>query len=108
MVRRRKLLPLDEDESMMESQVSRRRNNSSQRRWVRSLAIATSLACSCWGGQPIAAQSVCLPAPRLMTIMPMGGQAGTEFDVTISGQSIDEVEALIFFTSVDHGDCSRR
>ncbi|MCS7465410.1 PPC domain-containing protein [Stieleria sp. ICT_E10.1] len=42
------------------------------------------------------AQSVCLPAPRLLTTMPMGGQAGTELEVTISGQSLEGTEQLIF------------
>ena len=43
-----------------------------------------------------AAQSVCLPAPRLMTTMPMGGAVGTTFDVTITGQNIDDAELLSF------------
>ncbi len=42
------------------------------------------------------AQSVCLPAPRLLTTLPMGGQVGSEFDVTITGQDIDGTEALLF------------
>ena len=42
------------------------------------------------------AQSVCLPAPRLLTTMPMGGQAGTELEVTITGQSLEGTEQLIF------------
>lgn len=41
-------------------------------------------------------QSVCLPAPRLMTTMPMGGQVGTTFDVTITGQNFEDVEELSF------------
>lgn len=42
------------------------------------------------------AQSVCLPAPRLMTTMPMGGQAGTSVEVTITGQNVEDVESLAF------------
>jgi len=42
------------------------------------------------------AQSVCLPAPRLLTTMPMGGQAGTTFDVRIAGDDIDDAEELNF------------
>ncbi len=42
------------------------------------------------------AQSVCLPAPRLLTTMPMGGQVGTSFDVKISGQNLDNVDELSF------------
>ena len=46
--------------------------------------------------QSVLAQSVCLPAPRLLTTMPMGGQAGTEFKVTITGESTEEASDLIF------------
>lgn len=42
------------------------------------------------------AQSVCLPAPRLLTTMPMGGQVGSEIDVTITGNSIEDAEQLLF------------
>ncbi len=42
------------------------------------------------------AQSVCLPLPRLLTMMPMGGQSGTEFEVTVSGDFIDGTSALLF------------
>ncbi|WP_417730724.1 serine protease [Rosistilla oblonga] len=42
------------------------------------------------------AQSVCLPAPRLLTTMPMGGQVGSEFDVAITGQTIENTEQLLF------------
>lgn len=42
------------------------------------------------------AQSVCLPAPRLLTTMPMGGQAGTEFEVNITGENLDDAEELLF------------
>ena len=49
-----------------------------------------------WLGAPSLAQEVGLPAPRLLTIMPMGGQAGTRFDVTITGENIDEASELRF------------
>lgn len=42
------------------------------------------------------AQSVCLPAPRLLTLMPMGGQAGTSVEVTLTGQHLENVTALLF------------
>ena len=42
------------------------------------------------------AQEVCLPAPRLLTIVPMGGQAGTTFEVTITGENIDGANELVF------------
>lgn len=42
------------------------------------------------------AQSVGLPAPRLLTTMPMGGQVGTQVEVTISGEHLDDADQLIF------------
>jgi hypothetical protein len=42
------------------------------------------------------AQSVGLPAPRLLTTMPMGGAAGSEFEVTVDGDYLDDVTALTF------------
>jgi len=42
------------------------------------------------------AQQVTLPLPRLLTVMPMGGQAGTTVEVTITGESIEDVSALQF------------
>lgn len=42
------------------------------------------------------AQSVCLPAPRLLTTMPMGGKAGTQVEVTISGEHLDDANELSF------------
>ncbi|WZO97072.1 hypothetical protein EP7_004090 [Isosphaeraceae bacterium EP7] len=41
-------------------------------------------------------QEVCLPAPRLLTIMPMGGRAGSSFEVSITGESIDGADDLRF------------
>lgn len=51
---------------------------------------------------PAAAQSVCLPLPRLLTLLPMGGQApaaGAEdrtIEVTLTGEEIDAATALVF------------
>ncbi len=42
------------------------------------------------------AQSVGLPAPRLLSLVPMGGKTGTEFDVTISGENLEELGELVF------------
>ncbi len=42
------------------------------------------------------AQSVCLPAPRLLTVFPMGGQIGQQFEVSISGENLDELAGLHF------------
>jgi hypothetical protein len=42
------------------------------------------------------AQQVTLPLPRLLTVMPMGGQAGQTIEVTITGENIEDVTALTF------------
>lgn len=42
------------------------------------------------------AQEVGLPAPRLLTTMPMGGKVGTAIDVTITGEHLDDASDLIF------------
>lgn len=50
------------------------------------------------GAAPAVAQQVCLPMPRLLTVTPMGGQAGTSVEVTITHQHIDAVQELLFST----------
>ena len=47
---------------------------------------------------PLSAQQVTLPLPRLLTVMPMGGQTGTSVEVTITGENIENVTALLFST----------
>ena len=42
------------------------------------------------------AQSVGLPAPRLLTTTPMGAKVGTQVEVTISGDHIDDADELTF------------
>ncbi len=42
------------------------------------------------------AQSVCLPLPRLLTMMPMGGTAGAQVEITISGENIEDVSQMLF------------
>jgi hypothetical protein len=42
------------------------------------------------------AQQVTLPLPRLLTMMPMGGQAGQNVEVTITGENIEDVTELTF------------
>ncbi len=44
------------------------------------------------------AQQVTLPLPRLLTMMPMGGQAGQTVEVTITGENIEDVTELSFST----------
>src|SRR5689334_16706664 len=48
------------------------------------------------GQATMLAQSVGLPAPRLLTTMPMGGQVGTQIELMISGEHLDDVDQLIF------------
>ncbi len=59
------------------------------------LRFGVALASLCLASTSLA-QVVCLPAPRLLTVMPMGGQAGTSFEVAISGESIDDARELLF------------
>ena len=42
------------------------------------------------------AQQVCLPAPRLLTVTPMGGQIGTTVDVTVTHQNCEGPQELLF------------
>ncbi len=42
------------------------------------------------------AQQVTLPLPRLLTLMPMGGQAGTTVEVSLTGENLEDVTELRF------------
>lgn len=42
------------------------------------------------------AQSVGLPAPRLLTTTPMGAKVGSQIEVTISGEHIEDADELTF------------
>ncbi len=49
------------------------------------------------GMAPLAnGQSVGLPAPRLLTTMPMGAKVGTEVEVAITGEHLEDVGELMF------------
>lgn len=61
-----------------------------------SLQHALLLALVLLASSRATAQSVCLPAPRLLTTMPMGGQVGTEVEITISGDHLDDADQLAF------------
>ena len=63
-----------------------------------SLVVGCLLLPACLLPPPraVLAQSVCLPSPRLLTVTPMGGQIGSEFEVTITGQHLEGTEQLIF------------
>ena len=43
------------------------------------------------------AQAVCLPAPRLLTTMPMGGQVGTSVEITITGANFENAPHVFWF-----------
>ncbi len=60
------------------------------------MRILTQLTITCLLATSAAAQSVCIPLPRLLTMTPMGGQVGTTIDVTIGGESLDESGELVF------------
>jgi len=47
---------------------------------------------------PGVAQQVCLPMPRLLTVTPMGGRAGTIVEVAITHQHVDAAQELLFST----------
>ncbi len=67
------------------------------RRTLRNVTLF-GVAC-CLLSSMVLAQSVCLPAPRLLTTQPMGGKAGTQFEVTISGEHLEELGDLVFSDS---------
>ncbi|PHS14856.1 MAG: serine protease [Blastopirellula sp.] len=59
-----------------------------------SLLVAVGV---CFSASSIAqAQSVCLPSPRLMTTMPMGGQVGTTVEIKIAGEHFQDLDGLSF------------
>ncbi|HEY5313514.1 MAG TPA: serine protease [Pirellulales bacterium] len=64
---------------------------------VRTLVFAASGCLALTLPAPVSlAQSVGLPAPRLLTTMPMGGQAGSQVEITISGDNLEDADALAF------------
>jgi hypothetical protein len=65
----------------------------------RHLFIPTlGVAVSVWfaAASPTLAQQVTLPLPRLLTVMPMGAQAGGSVEVTITGENLEDVTSLQF------------
>jgi hypothetical protein len=60
---------------------------------IRSLAIVSALLLS---GLSASAQTVCLPLPRLLTTMPMGGKVGSEVEIVITGENLEDASELIF------------
>ncbi|MEY3459663.1 MAG: hypothetical protein RL215_2820, partial [Planctomycetota bacterium] len=62
---------------------------------LRGITLCASLACL-FSSLPSLAQTVCLPLPRLLTTTPMGGRAGTQVDLTITGENLDDDAQLLF------------
>ncbi len=62
--------------------------------WIMRLVVAFVLTSTI--SATSLAQSVCLPLPRLLTTMPMGGTVGSQVEITITGDNIDGSEALLF------------
>lgn len=71
-------------------------NNGIHFAWRSSCAFALVLLVSLGAPPSLLGQSVGLPAPRLLTTMPMGGQVGAEVEVTISGDYLEDADQLIF------------
>lgn len=57
---------------------------------VMTLSALQLMTTPAWG------QAVCLPAPRLLTTMPMGGQIGTTVEITITGANFENADQLSF------------
>ncbi|MBS0264892.1 MAG: serine protease, partial [Planctomycetes bacterium] len=66
----------------------------SRRKIACGLALMAGLACCM--ADAVQAQSVGLPLPRLLTTLPMGGQVGTQVEVKITGEHIEDADQLIF------------
>lgn len=60
------------------------------------LPLPAALFCSALCAATALAQSVGLPAPRLLTTMPMGGKAGSQVEIAITGENLDGVDELVF------------
>ena len=71
-------------------------NQSSSSLRYLTLAIAMAVIVPFLRLESLNAQSVCLPLPRLLTIMPMGGQSGTEVEVALTGELLDKTSRLVF------------
>ncbi len=64
---------------------------------IRNVVVKAVLGAALLGMTPaVFAQSVCLPAPRLLTTMPMGGKAGTQVEITIAGDHLEDAAELSF------------
>lgn len=64
-----------------------------QKTWLSLLTLALVTA---WLPDRVWGQKVCLPLPRLLTTLPMGGQAGTEVEITVTTENVTEPQQLHF------------
>ncbi len=73
---------------------SRSRQKQAAVRWL----LGAVLFCGAWwpAESRLRAQSVGLPAPRLLTTTPMGGKVGSQVEITITGENIDDADQLTF------------
>ncbi len=62
-----------------------------------SLLAAVAILSVCLS--PAIAQQVCLPLPRLLSLAPPGGCVGTEIEVVVGGDRIEDARELRFSTS---------
>jgi len=63
---------------------------------IRTLQLASLCMASLCVTSAASAQSVCLPLPRLLTTMPMGGTVGTQVEIMITGENIEDAGELLF------------
>lgn len=64
--------------------------------WSSMAAVCSCLLLVSAGAQAQVPQGSQLPRPRLLALMPPGGQAGTTLEVAFQGSDLEEPEALLF------------
>lgn len=62
---------------------------------MKQLVFILSVLTACFLSS-VMAQSVCLPAPRLLTTTPMGAQVGQTLEVVLTGDNLDGATSLTF------------
>jgi len=72
-----------------------RQNMASQKK-LQNLFQAATFVAAVMCSATLTAQTVCLPLPRLLTTMPMGGCVGTQVEVMVTGENIEDVSELLF------------
>jgi len=73
---------------------SRSRQQQAAVRWL--LVAALFCGVSWLAESRLLAQAVGLPAPRLLTTSPMGAKVGSQVEITITGENIDDADELTF------------